>query len=115
MAAGPLHATAPGRRPGTRPGARRGAPHGPQGAGRSLTLRNLRPPTATERHRGGKVTTVHPFRWCDGQPSVAPPVCPLTVVPLRVADQRRLPTREIEGCARADRTPHGRWLSVCDR
>ena len=29
---------------------------------------------------------IHPFWWCDGQPSVAPPVYRITVVPLWVAD-----------------------------
>lgn len=41
--------------------------------------------------------TVHPFWWRDGQPSVAPPSCPRTFVPLRAAGSTAVPKREIGG------------------
>nr|WP_244167294.1 hypothetical protein [Streptomyces mutomycini] len=115
MATGPVHATAPGSRAHARSRARRRTPRDPLGAGRSLTARN-RTPACRNRTRPERESYAG---------------SPLSVVRRttvrrttrvsaygRPAASRRSTAaahKGDRGCARADRTPHGRWLSVCDR
>ncbi|MEU3750784.1 hypothetical protein AB0E71_37210, partial [Streptomyces narbonensis] len=46
---------------------------------------------------------------------IAPPVSPLTFFPLRVAGPTVAVVKGDRGCARADRTAHGRWPPVRHR
>ena len=102
-AAGPVHrgllAAVPVLDPAARRPRRRATP---AGAGRDVTRVAIASLSATERAGTAKVTTVHPFWWCDGQPSVAPPPCPHTFV--RAASRRTnggRPIREtgVHSCA----------------
>ncbi|MEK8172508.1 ABC transporter ATP-binding protein [Streptomyces sp. M19] len=67
--------------------------------------------SAGQRPTAGKVTAVHPFRWRDGQPSVALPSPRIACSRCRTAVWRLFYGRGIR--ARSD--PHGGWISVCER
>ncbi|MDX2619668.1 hypothetical protein PV356_09140 [Streptomyces sp. WI03-5b] len=115
MAPGRVHETAPGGGAHARPRARRRAPCGAFGAGRSLTQRNRKPHCcnrtrlARESYAGSPLSVVR-------RTTVRRATC-LSAYGRPAVSRRSTAAvhKGDRGCARADRTPHGRWLSVCDR
>uniref|UniRef100_A0AAU3H7V4 Uncharacterized protein n=1 Tax=Streptomyces sp. NBC_01401 TaxID=2903854 RepID=A0AAU3H7V4_9ACTN len=115
MPPGPVHEAAPGGGPRPRPRTRRGTPCDPLGAGRSLTLRHRllayrnRTRLEWESYAGSPLSVVRrtTVRRTTGVSAYGrPAVTRRSTAAVDKGDR---------GCARADRTPHGRWLSVCDR
>ena len=98
----------------------RSAGRGPPGSLRTVPCPSH---SALKRASKRKVTSVHPFRWCDGQPSITPPGCALTVFRHATEPVRQWSDMGDDGGARAHGTADGGWLSVragesvawCDR